>query len=89
MSDALPTDLIAVGRVVDAYGVHGWVKILPYNVPTESVLRSCRRWWLPDGRAVDVDRARVHGAMRSASPMLCARQVPDTSYGCARMHSTR
>lgn len=69
MSDELPADLIAVGRVVDAYGVHGWVKIQPYNAPTESVLRSCRRWWLPDGSGVDVDRARVHGASIVAKPL--------------------
>lgn len=61
-------ELIAVGRVIDAYGVHGWVKIQPYNAPPESVLRSCKRWWLPDGRTVRVERARIHGATIVAKP---------------------
>lgn len=60
--------LIAVGRVVDAYGVHGWVKIQPYNAPQESVLRSCRQWWLPDGTQVRVERARIHAATIVAKP---------------------
>lgn len=68
MTDALVSDLIAVGRVVDAYGVHGWVKVQPYNAPTESVLRSSRRWWLPDGRSVDIERTRVHGASIVCKP---------------------
>lgn len=68
MTDALPSDLVAVGRVTDAYGVRGWVKVLPYNAPTESVLRSCRRWWLPDGRSVAVERVRVHGASIVCKP---------------------
>lgn len=69
MTDAQSSDLIAVGRVADAYGVHGWVKVLPYNAPTESVLRSCRRWWLADGRSVDVERTRVHGASIVCKPV--------------------
>ncbi len=66
--DAAPADLIAVGRVVDAYGVHGWVKVEPYNRPEDSVLRRCRRWWLPDGRSIAVERARLHGATVVCKP---------------------
>ena len=68
LTSGAQTDLIAVGRVVDAYGVRGWVKIQPYNAPQESVLRSCRRWWLPDGSSVRVERARVHAATIVAKP---------------------
>ena len=67
-SGTAPADLIAVGRVIDAYGVRGWVKIEPYNTPEESVLRSCRRWWLPDGRSIEVERASLHGATVVCKP---------------------
>ena len=63
-----PDDLVEVGRVVDAYGIKGWVKIAPFNDPTESVLRTSRRWWLADGRALDVESARVHSASIVARP---------------------
>lgn len=70
--EALPDDLIAVGRVVDAYGTRGWVKVEPYNAPQESVLRACRRWWLPDGRRIAVQSARQHGAVLACKPANCA-----------------
>jgi 16S rRNA processing protein RimM len=63
-----PADLVEVGRVVDAYGIRGWVKIAPFNDPNESVLRTSRRWWLPDGRPLAVERARVHSATIVARP---------------------
>lgn len=69
--EPVPADLVEVGRIVDAYGIRGWVKIAPFNDPQESVLRSCRRWWLPDGRALVVERVRVHGATIVAHPVGC------------------
>ena len=63
----LPPDLVSVGRVIEAYGVKGWVKVQPFNAPPESVLRSARRWWV-DGRPVEIERARVHGATIVAKP---------------------
>ncbi len=63
-----PADLVEVGRVIDAYGIRGWVKIAPFNDPNESVLRTSRRWWLPDGRVLDVESARAHSATIVARP---------------------
>lgn len=60
-----------MGRVIDAYGIRGWIKIAPFNDPRESVLRACRRWWLSDGRALVVERSRVHGATLVAHPLGC------------------
>ncbi len=67
-SEAVPADLVEVGRVVDAYGIRGWVKLAPFNDPRESVLRGCRRWWLPDGSSLRVTASRVHGASIVAHP---------------------
>ncbi len=82
---ASAAELIAVGRVVDAYGVKGWVKVDPFNDPRQSVLQSARRWWLDDGRRVGIEAARVHGASivckpegaddRDAALALCGEQI--------------
>ncbi|MDI9332322.1 MAG: ribosome maturation factor RimM [Alphaproteobacteria bacterium] len=66
----LPTDAVEVGRVLDAWGIKGWVKILPYSASPEALF-SCRRWYLLaserglpafDGaRIVRVAQAREHG----------------------------
>jgi 16S rRNA processing protein RimM len=41
-----PTDLIEVGRIVDAYGIKGWVKIQPFASAEDSALKRSKRWWL-------------------------------------------
>ena len=63
-----PSDLVAVGRVVDAYGIRGWVKVAPYNDPADSVLRWCRRWWFEQHGPLAIDGARVHGATVVCKP---------------------
>jgi len=45
-SGSVPADLVVVGRVSGAYGVRGWVKIVPFSDARDSVLRAVPRWWL-------------------------------------------
>ena len=45
-SEQLPADTVAVGRIRDAWGIAGSIRVEPFNSPRESVLRSVRRWWL-------------------------------------------
>lgn len=60
---ARPDDLVVVGRIVDAYGLRGWVKLAAFNDPADSVLLRARRWWLgASGASVRIERARVQGA---------------------------
>jgi 16S rRNA processing protein RimM len=40
-----PVDLVALGRVISAYGVLGWVKIQPHSAQAE-VLYQTKKWWL-------------------------------------------
>ncbi|MGQ0709353.1 MAG: ribosome maturation factor RimM [Rhodoferax sp.] len=40
-----PDDAVEVGRVLDPWGVKGWLRIQPYSAEPE-VLLSARRWWL-------------------------------------------
>lgn len=63
----MPDDLVELGRIVDAYGIRGWVKIQPYSATSE-VLLETSAWWL---------KASVpHGASGAFShPPNSVRQV--------------
>lgn len=68
VSGTLPADLVELGRVTGAYGVKGWVKIVPYAAQSQ-VLSQVRQWWLRRGddsaagaMPVTVVSARIHGA---------------------------
>ena len=41
----LPDDAIEVGRILDAWGVKGWLKILPHSTDSEALL-SATSWFL-------------------------------------------
>lgn len=41
----LPEDAFEVGRILDAWGVQGWVKILPFSSDPKAIM-SARRWYL-------------------------------------------
>ena len=70
---ALPDDAIEVGRVLDAWGVKGWLKILPHSSDPEALF-SAKSWFLqtPDAKfrpgfnvftgtvSVAVDEAKTH-----------------------------
>ena len=70
---SLPGDAIEVGRILDAWGVKGWVKILPHSADPESLL-SAKSWLLqaPDAKfrpgfnlfsgtvSLNVEQAKIH-----------------------------
>jgi 16S rRNA processing protein RimM len=70
---SLPDDAIEVGRILDAWGVKGWVKILPHSADPESLL-SAKSWLLqsPDAKfrpgftlfsgtvSLSVEQAKIH-----------------------------
>lgn len=41
----LPADAIEVGRILDAWGIKGWFKVLPHSADPEALF-SCKRWFL-------------------------------------------
>jgi len=59
---AIPDDLIVVGYVSGAYGIHGWVRIKPYSSDADALLNA-RTWWLdePELRDVEMVSAKAHG----------------------------
>ena len=69
----LPGDALEVGRILDAWGVKGWVKVLPHSTEPEALF-SAKSWFLqvPDARfrpgftafsgtvSLNVDETKTH-----------------------------
>lgn len=51
VASALPADAIELGRVLDAWGIKGWVRIQPHSADTEALFAS-HNWFLqpPEAR---------------------------------------
>ena len=70
---SLPADAIEVGRILDAWGVKGWLKILPHSTDPEALF-AAKSWLLqaPDAKfrpgfnsftgtvSLQVDEAKTH-----------------------------
>jgi 16S rRNA processing protein RimM len=58
----IPEDLVLVGHVTGAYGIHGWVRVRPYSADAEAMLHA-KTWWLdkPELHDVDMLEAKIHG----------------------------
>lgn len=50
-ASSLPDDAVELGRIQDAWGIKGWVRILPHSADTSALLASSR-WFLqpPEAR---------------------------------------
>ncbi|MGC4244648.1 MAG: ribosome maturation factor RimM [Herbaspirillum sp.] len=58
----LPADAIEVGRIVDAWGIKGWFKVLPHSAEPEALFTS-KRWFLqPPGNDRQVFRLPIREA---------------------------
>jgi 16S rRNA processing protein RimM len=57
-----PDDLVLVGYVSGAYGIHGWVRIRPYSSEADALLYA-KTWWVDKPELQDVERVEVklHG----------------------------
>lgn len=51
----LPTDAVEVGTVVDAWGVQGWLKVLPHSLDPQALFSSKRWYFQPRVGNVPVD----------------------------------
>ncbi|MCU6435589.1 ribosome maturation factor RimM [Undibacterium sp. Jales W-56] len=62
----VPEDLVLVGYVSGAYGIHGWVRVHPYSNDADALLNA-KSWWLENAKLWpelhDVDRmeSKIHG----------------------------
>ena len=57
----LPADAVEVGRVLGAWGIKGWIKVLPYSASPEALFSSKRWFLLPSDRG---PKAAFDGAVR-------------------------
>jgi len=53
LDPAWPEDAIEVGRVVDAWGVKGWIKVQPFASDPQALFSS-RRWFVKPPEAKDI-----------------------------------
>ena len=79
---ALPADAIEVGRILDAWGIKGWFKVLPHSASPEALFSS-KRWYLQPAEKgaktfsgtllLKVREAKEH----SDSIVACAQEIDD------------
>lgn len=78
----LPADAVEVGRIVDAWGIKGWFKVLPYSADPEALFSSKRWFLLPAEKGartfsgvakLAIKEAKVH----SDTVVASARDVDD------------
>lgn len=69
MMNTLPIDAVEVGRVIEAYGVKGGVKLQPFSNSADGLLR-VKDWWFKSTtgavKAADVESAKWHGDVVTA-----------------------
>ena len=101
-TSALPDDAIEVGRVLDAWGVKGWLKILPHSSAPEALL-SAGTWFLqpPEAKfrpgfnaftgtvAVSIDEAKTHSDSVVAKLMGMDDRTPAEALRGARIFLPR
>ena len=84
-----PPDLIAVARVLGAYGVRGWIRVEPFGEFRDSVLLATPRWWLVERSAqnpADAGEASMpaaDGLERPAAERDRHRRVASQPTRCA------
>jgi len=71
LEPAWPDDALEVGRVVDAWGVKGWIKVQPFSSEPQALL-STRRWFLKTSD----DRVTVP-PRREAGPQPASLEIVD------------
>jgi 16S rRNA processing protein RimM len=61
LDPAWPEDAVEVGRIVDAWGVKGWIKVQPFASDPQALFSS-KRWFIQPPEAVALKRLGVKAA---------------------------
>jgi 16S rRNA processing protein RimM len=90
---ALPADAIEIGRIIDAWGIKGWFKVLPHSASPEALF-SAKQWFLlpPDRpmkpkRPTDAAAVAAPQAVWTEPLLLPIKEVKnhsDTVVACAQ-----
>jgi 16S rRNA processing protein RimM len=93
---ALPDDAIEVGRILDAWGIKGWLKIQPHSTDPEALL-AASSWFLqvPDAKfkpgfnvfsgtvSLELDETKIHsGSVVAKISGLNDRNDAEALRGC-------
>ena len=65
----LPADAIEVGRIVDAWGIKGWFKVLPHSAQPEALFSS-KRWFIQPSSGPAGARSAATAAIRKTEAFL-------------------
>jgi len=69
----LPADAIEVGRILDAWGIKGWFKVLPHSASPEALFSSKRWFLLPPERSAKPRRPTEDAALQDWTEPLLLR----------------
>jgi 16S rRNA processing protein RimM len=78
----LPADAIEVGRILDAWGIRGWFRVLPYSADAKALFSSKKWYLLPAEKGIklfsgvkplNLKEVKEH----SNSIVACAEEVDD------------
>jgi len=78
----LPADAVEVGRILDAWGIKGWFKVLPYSADPEALF-SAKSWFLLPAEKgtktfAGVGQLRIKEAkVHSDTVVACAQGIED------------
>jgi 16S rRNA processing protein RimM len=85
MQQSSPSDLVVVGRILDAWGLRGEIKVMPY-AHDGSALLEVRQWWMERAgqwESLEVVSAKSHGELVTASLVgISSREVAERFKGC-------
>ncbi|HEY4080322.1 MAG TPA: ribosome maturation factor RimM [Burkholderiaceae bacterium] len=77
-----PADAVEVGRILDAWGIKGWVKIQSYSADA-GALFSARRWFLKPAEPLNKSAAlpKVVAKVQAVPPLLKILTIRDHGDG--------
>lgn len=78
----LPADAVEVGRILEAWGIKGWFRILPYSADPEALFSSKRWFLMPAEKGEKTFSGVASLKIREAKPhadsvVACAHDVGD------------
>ena len=80
-----PDDALEVGRIADAWGLKGWIRVQPYATPPQALLGS-RRWHL---RPADTLPGRLAGSVPNLLEITEVREHGDGLIASSRAIADR
>ena len=89
----LPADAIEVGRILDAWGIKGWFKVLPHSASPEALFSSKRWYLLPSEKGAKTFAGtallRVREAREHSGTIVASAQEVDDRQGAEALKGAR